>query len=77
MLPPDGTIIVTGSEDATVARVWDAHATLALRLTLSGHNTAARGRFTRHSYILTGSCDKTARCGMPKQANCCKRSAGI
>ncbi len=58
---PDGSHIVTGSNDKT-ARIWDAK-TGALRAMLTGHgNVVNSAAFSPDgSHIVTGSGDKTAR----------------
>ena len=58
---PDGTRVLTGSEDNT-ARLWDA-ATGKAVATLAGHTAAVRAvAFSPDgTRVLTGSEDKTAR----------------
>jgi hypothetical protein len=60
-ISPDGTWLVTGSQDRT-ARVWDA-ASGKERMTLRGHNGAVNGVAVSPdgALILTASTDKTAR----------------
>ena len=58
---PDGTRVLTGTEDNT-ARLWDA-ATGKPLATLAGHRVASARRRSRPTAarVLTGSGDKTAR----------------
>ena len=60
---PDGTRIVTASDDET-AKVWDARTARAL-LELKGHTRRVRSvAFSPDgTRIVTGSSDETARCG--------------
>ncbi len=73
---PDGSRIVTASEDKT-AKVWDAQ-TGAEVLTLKGHTSRVySAAFSPDgSRIVTGSDDKRRRCGTPRPAPRSSRSRG-